>query len=341
MNHRLALAAFLTLLPLAAFVGCSDDETGDNGPSGPGSGAASSSGSSSSGPGANGGSGGSGAEGGAGAAGGTGGTGTTGGAGGAGGGTGGGGTAADHLVISEFVVKPGPAEFVEIHNPTNAAIDLSDYWLSDNSAYYTAIEGGEWQPITDNAGSDFAAKFPDGASIPGGGYITVAFSGASFETTYAACPTFVAAEADFDCEGAPTAAAMSLADTEGGVPTGLSDSREMIVLFQWDGAANTVKDVDYVLWGASEEGTFVDKTGVAGYAADTAQAMQKAIPEPGANQGFQRCPDGSETAEKASGGNGLSGHDETSEDLASAFQAVIAPPNAGATTSPGAANACN
>ncbi len=51
--------------------------------------------------------------------------------------------------------------------------------------------------------------------------------------------------------------------------SGLSDSREMVVLFEWDGVAvanSAVKDVDYVTWGAMfEAGTRVGKTGVSGY----------------------------------------------------------------------------
>ncbi|MCP3999011.1 MAG: lamin tail domain-containing protein, partial [bacterium] len=39
--------------------------------------------------------------------------------------------AADHLVLSEIAVTPSEGEFVEIHNPTSAVIDLTDVYLSD------------------------------------------------------------------------------------------------------------------------------------------------------------------------------------------------------------------
>jgi hypothetical protein len=38
--------------------------------------------------------------------------------------------AADHLLLSEFVVTPTAGEFVEIHNPTGATVDLTDVYLT-------------------------------------------------------------------------------------------------------------------------------------------------------------------------------------------------------------------
>jgi hypothetical protein len=338
MNHRLAFAAFFTLLPLSIFAGCSDDETGDNGPSGPGSGAASSSGSPSSSSSASGGTGGSGAEGGAGATGGTGGTGTTGGAGGTGGGTGGGGTAADHLVISEVAVTPDIGEFIEIYNPGNSAVDLSQYWLADNSAYYTVTSGAAWEP-EGTPGSDFAAKFPAGASLAGGARIIIGTHPGYPDQYGGACPTYFIAGADVECMGADVPTLVVL-DTVAGDPlvagTLLSNTREMLVLFRWDGVLDSnVQDVDYVTWGDEfEDVTRVDKTGVGTYAADTARVMQKPALAPFGGNSIERCPDGVEVGEKQSGGNGITGHDETSEDLAAAFKATMPP-------TPGAANACN
>ena len=37
----------------------------------------------------------------------------------------------DHVLLSEIVVTPTEGEYVEIHNPTAGAIDLSDYYLTD------------------------------------------------------------------------------------------------------------------------------------------------------------------------------------------------------------------
>jgi len=108
----------------------------------------------------------------------------------------------------------------------------------------------------------------------------------------------------------------------------------MLILFTWDGnTANVLKDVDYVTWGVMfENGTRVDKTGVAGYQPDTAPAMQNPAPAPPNGQSIERCST-MESGEKASGGNGISGHDETSEALGMSFTVQAMP-------TPGAKNAC-
>jgi hypothetical protein len=117
----------------------------------------------------------------------------------------------------------------------------------------------------------------------------------------------------------------------------LSNDREMVVLFTWDGAATTVKDVDYVTWGTNfDNNSRADKTGVAGYQADTARNAQKpaslVLTDGGVgNVSIERC--GIDNGETLSGGNGITGHDETSEDLGASFASQNTP-------SPGTKNAC-
>jgi hypothetical protein len=117
----------------------------------------------------------------------------------------------------------------------------------------------------------------------------------------------------------------------------VSNEREMIVLFRWDGSASTVQDVDYVTWGTLfDNDTRIDKTGVTGYKADTARSAQKpaaagTVGDSGAAVVIERCA--IESSEKLSGGNGLTGHDETSEDFGTSFKAATAP-------SPGTKNSC-
>src|SRR5262249_14488859 len=53
----------------------------------------------------------------------------------------------DHLLISELIVQPDSAEMIEIFNPTNAAIDLSDYYLADRNDYYRVADS-TWDPTT-------------------------------------------------------------------------------------------------------------------------------------------------------------------------------------------------
>ncbi len=229
------------------------------------------------------------------------------------------------------MAQPTAGEFVEIYNPTGATVDLSNYFLSDNALYHRIASGQPFNPVLATAGTDFLARFPSGTTLAAGAVLVVA-TGTGFETTYTRCPDFILAATAFTCVNG-TAAAM-VAPTNGGIGAmvGLSNNREMLVLFAWDGVATTVKDVDYMTWGTTFDGeTRADKTSVAGYVADTAAASQTAAAVPGVAQSMERCT--VEGTEPASGGNGLTGHDETGEDLASAFVIQASP-------SPGVKNGC-
>lgn len=244
----------------------------------------------------------------------------------------GGGTTGDHLLISEVAVAPEANEFFEIWNPTNAAVALDDYYVSDNSTYYALASGGAWNPVTSNPGTDFLARFPAGTTIAPNGVLVVGFDTGYF-AAYGSCPDFYMGTAPLPCNGqmvptmVPTETG-SIVDT-----SNLSNAREMIVLFTWDGnTAHTLKDVDYVTWGDMfEAGSRADKTAVSGYQPDTAPANQKGAPAPANFHSSERCS--AEPGEKATGGNGLTGHDETSEDLGTAFVDQAAP-------TPGTKNAC-
>lgn len=244
----------------------------------------------------------------------------------------GGGVEADHLVINEVGVAGNEDEFVEIYNPTASAVALDDYYLSDNSTYVDLASGGAWSPITNNAGTDFLARFPAGATIPAGGYLVIGFD-PGYEASWGSCPDYFMATAPVSCNGQMVPA---LEQTEDGSITdgsNLSNSREMLVLFTWSGNTNDLlQDVDYVTWGDMfEDGSRADKSAVAGYQPDTPVAMQSGAPAPAAGTSIERC--GPEVGETLSGGNGITGHDETSEVLASSF--VVE-----ATPTPGAANVC-
>jgi hypothetical protein len=245
----------------------------------------------------------------------------------------GGGATADHLLISEVSVSPVGGEFIEIWNPTAAAVPLDNYYLSDNSTYFELAQGKPWMPITNNAGTDFLARFPAGASIAPDAVIVVAFK-AAFSTQYPGkCPTFVISTDPVTCGGMPVAVMLPTEASSITAASGLSDTREMAVLFEWNGMANTpVKDVDYVTWGAMfEAGTRIDKTAVAGYKPDTAPATQIGAVAPPPLQSIERCS--METGEKATGGNGITGHDESSEDFSKSFVLQTTP-------TPGVKNTC-
>ncbi|MFO0565473.1 MAG: lamin tail domain-containing protein [Polyangiaceae bacterium] len=269
---------------------------------------------------------------------------STGGAGGSGG-SGGtdGGVSGDHVLITEVGIEPGGAEFIELMNPTNAEVDLGDYYLADNSAYHK-VTSGPWNP-QGTAGTDFLARFPAGTKLAAGALLVVAPENASgkptFEQTFGKCPTFTlnATAAALTCGGKSVPAMQIPANGSVGNQAGalISNDREMIVLFRWDGSSATVKDVDYVVWGtAFDDNTRIDKTGVAGYQPDTPRASQKpanqgVAGDGGANLAIERCK--IESSEKATGGNGLTGHDETSEDMGTSFSSQPTP-------SPGVKNGC-
>ena len=74
---------------------------------------------------------------------------------------------ADHVIFNKIVTSPSEAELVSIYNPTEIAIDLSDYYLSDaeyenssvgesNHYYNLPVENNFWSELS----SDFIVKFP-------------------------------------------------------------------------------------------------------------------------------------------------------------------------------------
>jgi len=244
------------------------------------------------------------------------------------------------LLLSEIVVTPTAGEFIEIHNPNAVAVDLSDVYLTDatfvtGSAFYYNIVTGILASTGGGDFGDFSARFPDAASIPPGGYQTIALSGSTdFNSEYGLNPDYELFEDD--------AAADAVPDMREALPGsinnqgGLANGGEVVVLFAWDGASDLVTDLDYVVWGDGEEA--VDKTGVSidgpdadtdasSYLADTAIASQEVVAAAGHAIGnsFQR-DDHTEGNEIKSGGNGALGHDETSEDLSVTWcEAIVSP----------------
>lgn len=260
---------------------------------------------------------------------------TGGGAGGSGsGGSGGGGVApgADHLLITEVMLTPEAGEYVEIWNPTAAEIDLGSYYLSDNGTYFGIAAGDAWAPAG-TEGSDFLAQFAPGTRIAPGEVLVIA-ANADFQLAHGRCADLGLPAEPVDCDGG-TLPAM-IAPENGGLGTQpglLTNDGEMLVLFSWSGVVGEpVKDVDYVAWGESLGVSEVaDKSGETGYQPDTPMGLQRFAPVPPADQSLQRCA--LETGEKASGGNGITGHDETSEQLDQSF-------TVNANISPGELNGC-
>lgn len=250
------------------------------------------------------------------------------------------------VLLSEVVVTPTAGEFIEIHNPTAGVIDLSDVYLTDatfaggGTYYYNIVTGV-------NAGGgdfgDFHARFPAGATIAPGEFQTVSIAGSDdFFATYGFDPDYELYE--------DTATADAIPDMREALPGsiggqgGLSNSGEVAILYSWDGASDLVADIDYAVWGDKAEA--VDKTGVfadgpdgdaivSDYLADTAIALQDVISggSHASGDSFQRI-DFAEGGETQAGGNGITGSDETSEDLSVTWQLAAATPGAAAAPPP-------
>ncbi len=235
------------------------------------------------------------------------------------------------ILISEFVVTPTNGEFIEIYNPNSSAVDLSNYYITDatfasgGTYYYNIVTGT-------NAGggtfADFSARFPAGASIAPGEYQTVAMHGTNFIAQYPGIiPTYELFDTDPTIPDMREALPGSIAGQGG-----LTNSDEVIILYYWDGLSDLVSDVDYVLYNSASpvpNDEAVDKTGVRRDGPDADSDSSQYLPDtPIPNQvsainhnvGFStHRVDFFEGNQIPSGGNGVTGANETSEDLHRTF----------------------
>ncbi len=249
---------------------------------------------------------------------------------------------ADHLLISEVVVRTrdvsgGPlgSPFIEVANPTGAAVDLGEVYLS--TAHDTQLGRLYWNvAVGENAGGGTSgnvhARFPAGMSLAAGDTLTIALNGsAQFSEAYGFLPDLELFEDGSAPDQVPemveifTGSIGAGLGSDGGNTPALSTSFDSIVLYRWDGASDLVADIDYVIYGTDTR-VRVDKTGVtvggSTYLADTAVGSQ--VPAPGVptfGSSLQRLG-AVESGEPQSGGNGVTGHDETGEDLASSWQVL-------------------
>jgi len=224
----------------------------------------------------------------------------------------------DHLLLCEVVLDPTDGEFIEIANPGSSAVNLDDYYLSDDEEYALLPGASGAGPAPSIHSSDFIVQFPAGTSIPAGGVIVVAVDGAGFESEYGS-------KADFEIKGTDTGTTDMIATDAGGGVT-LTNGGELAVLFFWDGASDLVKDVDMANIGQPTNPNDIgDKSSVsvdgpdAGTAASTYQNDAVTMPEqddePGDGESTKRIAlEGSN--ETTGSGNGITGDDETSEDIA-------------------------
>ena len=244
------------------------------------------------------------------------------------------------LLLSEIVVTPTGGEFIEIFNPTSLTVDLSDIYVTDatfaggGTYYYNIVTGA-------NAGGggfgDFHARFPDGASIAAGEFQTVALAGSGgFFAEHGIDPTYELFEDDAAVDAIPDMREALAGSING--QGGLSNSGEVVILYGWDGESDLVQDIDYVVWGDKAEA--VDKNGVgidgpdadgdlSFYPAETPIALQDVVAtgSHAVGESFQRI-DFTEGTEAQSGGSGVVGDDETSENLSETWEQAASTPGA-------------
>jgi len=228
----------------------------------------------------------------------------------------------EHLLLSEVSVRPDGAEMFELSNPTNATIDLSTIAVADFDTYWAAPNG----PYDSASVADFIVRFPDGAELLPCDRLTVAVQGAQgFVDTTGMLPTFeiVTSTASSSSTAIDRADVPNMVDDLGKRASGargLTDGSEMLILFRLD-AGGAHRDLDYVSWGNGSGGR-VDKSMVAGFATDTATTAQATVGRTHIVGGsFHRCDD-AESGETRGAGNGVTGHDETSEPLDTTWHAA-------------------
>jgi hypothetical protein len=117
-----------------------------------------------------------------------------------------------------------------------------------------------------------------------------------------------------------------------GAASTLTNTGEPVVLFYWDGTSDRVIDVDVMLAGApTAANALVNKSGVsvdgpdadsvaAPYATD-AMTIAPQSAAPGSNLSTKRIALESAVTETQSGGNGIAGQDETSEQTQTTWDA--------------------
>lgn len=219
-----------------------------------------------------------------------------------------------HLLISE--VEPASnGEMIEIYNPSETAVDLSDYYLSDHQEYWRLPANGVTPLVLEQ--SDFLVRFPGGDMIPPGGVITIACDGLAFETHYLTASTYAIAN---------TATSRPMGVVVATNMPGITNQGEMVVLFQWDGASDLVRDVDLLITGKDPDSANLptDKTGVmvdgpdidgepTAYLADSMALVDFPGDAPSNKSHQRKLREGDN--EVHAGGNGISGDDETSENI--------------------------
>ncbi|RMZ50054.1 hypothetical protein EB821_00365 [Candidatus Marinimicrobia bacterium PRS2] len=218
---------------------------------------------------------------------------------------------ADHLLLIHIVTQPDAAESFSIYNPTDSPIDLTNYYICDDEDYFTMQTEGDLSPS--HIASGFTAQFPD-ININSEDTLTIVLN-SSYDDFYGS--DFIPGLLLYGTE------TNSMLETKigsfGGASDKMNDNAEMIILFYWDGnPTSPIQDVDYFIWGSSQNA--FDKSNLSGYQNDTPIEDQLYFEE-SADEYYAFSRIGiEETNELETGGNGITGHDETSENFRESWE---------------------
>jgi hypothetical protein len=241
----------------------------------------------------------------------------------------GGSATIEHLLLSEIKTTVTAEEFIEIYNPGKEKVELRDYYLSDTGEYANLAGAFGDGPPPRVHFSDFIARFPASASIEPGATLVVALDADGFGNRFGIRPDLALAEM------------LEVYTGSIGSQATLTDTGEGIALFTWDGASDLITDVDLMLAGAetSETNMMPDKTGMAIDGPGENLVATKYFSEAGSMSDMPLQTEEGESYERIAlegqsevhdgKGNGLGGHDETSERIVETW-AVQGTPSPGA-----------
>jgi hypothetical protein len=242
------------------------------------------------------------------------------------------------LLLTEVSVLGTDQEYVEIYNPNDFGVDMSDYYLTDanytpGSQHYWRIAEGNPQQNTVGGGDfyDFHARFPDGYVLPAGQFLVVSIAGSMpFFNEFGFYP-------HIELHGTGPAPRMrpvfgdidgpnSIVGSGEQNPPTLTNSSEIVVLYHWDGQSDLVTDIDVFMWGTGSS-NFFSKTGVTvggqTYQNETAVDDQEPYVTAASFGNSYHRTDMDETGQPGPPGNGVGGRDEMGEPLMSTW--TIAP----------------
>ncbi len=225
-----------------------------------------------------------------------------------------------HLLLSEVRTKGNGKEFIEIYNPTDEVVSIEHYYLADNNFYAKLPQFRiETEPSETLENSDFIVTFPTGSTIASKAVVVIGVKPDPF------------AGLNFRILGQGGTAMEQAFPGSLGTQPSLTDSGEPIILFFWDGHTNLVTDVDIFISGKSPTNnnalkakTNLTIAGPSGPACPSAYLsdsllMTPLVGDPTSDTNYNRVKlEG--FFETNFNGNGVGGHDESSENTRESWE---------------------